>query len=203
MTYQIGPKPEGLHYQPIIFNTLKKPIWLLRDADGVVWVDIKSAVVAFGMSWKRWHMLIKHQRGIWKMEGCLDRNGLETELIRETNFTQWIDDIKRVVADYPAWVGTRVQSIRGAWRERFNTLAADQFPDHTAALASGRLGRKRKVTAEIVIRLHHELRVIGKSLGAAAKNLQIGEATARQIAAGTYKNWTRDAAEAWSNSFGA
>lgn len=201
MPTNTAPEEQGLQYKALAFSHLRKPVWLLKDQDAIVWVDVRSVIEALGMSWQRWHLLIKMHRKAWGFDSCLDRHALETELVPEIRFIRWLNEINSVLRSYPRHVEERAKLLRGSWQVRYTELLQQEYPDIQTASEAGS-GRKRKITPEIVIRLHHQRCVIGASITSTAKNLEIGVSTVKAIEAGTYKFWTPDAREAWRQTFG-
>lgn len=195
-------EPEtGLKYLPVKFQSFTKPVWVLKDHDGVVWVDVRSAIECLGMSWGKWRLALAPRRGGCDFRTCLDRNAKETLLIEELFFVRWLSDIEPMLKMYPVWVESKVASLRGAWRLRYDEVARENFPNELTqdkALKE----RKRKITADVVIRLHHLRRVVGNSIATAAKSLEISVSAVKSIEAGTYKAWTPDAKESWRQTFG-
>lgn len=194
----------GLTYKPVTFSSLPKSVWVVKDHDSVVWVDLRTVIEAIGMSWHRWKLTLAPRRGGWKFDSCLDRNGKETLLIEELHLVRWLIDIEPMLRIYPAWVEARAGSLRGSWRVRFDLLASQEFPDLVEEEAEvPRPGRKRKITAETVVRVHQLRTVVGKSISQTAQDVEISQTAVKSIEAGTYKAWTPDAREAWRQTFGS
>lgn len=192
----------GLTYKPVTFSSLTKAIWVVKDHDSVVWVDVRTVIETLGMSWHRWKLSLAPRRGGWKFDSCLDRNAKETLLIEELHLVRWLTDIQPMLRMYPAWVEARADALRGSWRIRFDLLASEEFPDLVEDEAP-RTGRKRKITAETVVRVHHLRSVVGKSISQTAQDVEISPTAVKSIEAGTYKAWAPDAREAWRQTFGS
>lgn len=190
---------DGLHYIAVKFSHLQKPVWAVKDGEGVYWVDLKSVVQSLGLAWHRWRLLIGQQRKEWRITSCLDRQLSETELIGETLFIGWLNSVEVALGSYPAHMEARAKLMRGGWWTRFSEAAGIE---KTIAEAAKKTGRPQKVTEELVIRTHHLRRVVGKSISATAKDLEIGETTLKNIQAGNMVGWSAAAKTAWRQTFG-
>ena len=194
-----GSGSEGLSYTALKFSHLKKPVWILRDGDGLYWVDLQSVVQALRMSWVRWRFLVRHQRRDWQVTTCLDRHLVETELLPEHLFLQWLTSIEDVTSTYPASTQDMCKLLRGSWLTRFDEAVG---LIHEPKPKTKGKGAQWKVTVEMVTRAYHLRCVVGKSLANTAKDLEISESTLKKIQAGEMTKWPADVKMAWRQSFG-
>lgn len=193
----------GLRYRAVTFQSLKKPIWVVQDYDQSFWIDAKSVIEAIGMSWAKWQLALRRKRTSIKLDSCLDRNGAETFLVSELFFLPWLREMEPLLQIYPGWASARAMAIRSTWRDRFEAmLESEHLSPPTATEDQATPNRRRKITAETVIRIHHQRIVVGKSISYTAKAVGISEAAVKAIEAGTYKAFTPESREAWRSTFG-
>jgi hypothetical protein len=194
----------GLHYKPIRFNALPKPIFVIRDHRREDWVDLRSVCEALGVAWKRFDLHVKARREYFKTEECIDRKRRETELIQPDRLLRWIDVARPLLEQHSPQVLARALALRTAWRMRLQssagqmTNAAAETP--SAAELQAKL-RTRKITAAVVEQLFR-LRSQKVPFTKAADRLGIGLSTAKKVASDTYPDLPPDARDAWDRTFG-
>lgn len=183
----------GLAYRAVKFAHLTKPVWVLQDEQGIYWVDLKSVLMAVGMSWPRWQLVLRQQHKAWQMTTCLDRHLSETRLIPEQSFVRWLALPVEVAEDYAPHIQTRVRLLRGGWTTRFDELYEQ---DEEAGLTP------RRITQALIEQTYQLRRVVGKSIADTAKELGVGTTTVKKIERGDPK-WPAQLQKTWRQSFGA
>lgn len=206
MTYQLHPLPEGLHYQPVRANFSPTAMWYLRDAQDLLWIDLKSVFRVINTTWLgRWRGYCEARQRMWGLEGCCDRNQRETMLAPLARMPSILAEIEvQLLKLRQETAARRVSLLRNQWRALAGTVSGETKKTSRTQAGDARKRRtpaKRKVNAWVVrqafalVAKQYRKKEVAVALG-------VSDETLRKIVSGTYPSFDQQALDAWWETFG-